>query len=92
MVRVLVFGQTLRQSVDDPEFECTIIEPISVRNLLEAHPENFSNLLPLFNAGQLMVTVNQKISTLETMVKDGDLLKLTHQINPDFEGALWHNP
>ena len=92
MVRVLVFGQTLRQSVDEPEFECSIAEPLSVRNLLESHPENFTDLLPLFNAGQLMVTVNQKISTLETLVKDGDLLKLTHQTNPDFEGTLWHNP
>jgi len=25
-------------------------------------------------------------------VKDGDTIKLTHQFNPVFEGARWHNP
>ena len=92
MVKVLVFGQTLRQCVDEPEIECAITEPVTVRTLLESHPDSFKNLLSLLSSGQLMVTVNQKVSTLETLVKDGDLVKLTHQINPDYEGTLWHNP
>ena len=92
MVKVLVFGQTLRQCVDEPEIECAITEPVMVRTLLESHPDRFKNLLSLLSYGQLMVTVNQKVSTLETLVKDGDLVKLTHQTNPEYEGTLWHNP
>ncbi len=38
------------------------------------------------------VPANQKVSTLEPTVHDGDVVKLTHQFNPEHEGALWHNP
>ena len=41
---------------------------------------------------ELMITVNQKIVTLDSMVKDGDQIKLTHQFNPELEGMMWHNP
>ena len=40
---------------------------------------------------ELMVTVNQKVITMESTVNDGDVVKFTHQFNPEHEGALWHN-
>ena len=92
MVKVLVFGQTLLDSVDEPEMEYTLSEPVTVRALLESHQASLKNLLPFLNSSQLMVTVNQKISTLEALVKNGDTVKLTHQFHPDLEGTLWHNP
>jgi hypothetical protein len=40
----------------------------------------------------LLVTVNKKVGSLESMVKDGDIVKLTHQAHPIFDGAMWQNP
>jgi hypothetical protein len=44
------------------------------------------------NKGQLLVTVNRKVGTLDSVLRDGDTLKLTHQFNPIVDGAAWHNP
>jgi molybdopterin synthase sulfur carrier subunit len=92
MIKVLIFGQTLREAIDEQEIECEVAEPMTVWALLESHSESFQPLQPFLNSGQLMITVNQKVSTLETQVKDGDTIKLTHQIHPDHEGIMWHNP
>ena len=92
MVTIQVFGQALLPCVDEPELQCDIARPVSVRALLEGNPETLGGLLPFLHKGELMVTVNQKISTLESQVNDGDTVKLTHQFNPEYEGATWHNP
>ena len=92
MIKVLIFGQALRDAMDEQEIECEVTEPMTVRSLFEAHSENFQPLQPFLNSSQLMITVNQKVSTLENQVKDGDTIKLTHQFHPDHEGMMWHNP
>ena len=92
MIKVLVFGQTLQDAVEEPEFECEVPEPITVRDLFQTHSEKFEPFQSFLNSNQVMITINHKISTLEATVKDGDTLKLTHQFNPELEGARWHNP
>ncbi len=92
MVKVLMFGHALREAVEDPEVEIALEEPMSLRQLLNAHPEQFEGLVPFLNAHQLMLTINQKISTLEGQVKDGDIVKITHQVTEQHDGAMWHNP
>ena len=92
MVTVRVFGQTLLPCVEESEMECEIIGIPTVREFLEGNVEKFGGLLEFLNKGELMVTINQKISTLEATLKDQDVLKLTHQFNPTLEGAMWHNP
>lgn len=92
MVKVLIFGQTLRDCVEEPEIACPLAEPISVRELLERNDAHFANLKPFLETSQIVITVNHKISTLETIVKSGDTVKLTHQFNPNYDGTLWHNP
>ncbi len=92
MIKVLVFGQALQDIVEEPEFECEVSEPISIRDLFQAHTEKFDPIQPFLTTNQVMITINHKISTLESKVKDGDTLKLTHQFTPDLEGARWHNP
>jgi len=91
MVKVFVFGQSLRDCVDDPEIECSVDAPMTIAALMEANPDRFKGLLPFLRSSQLMMTVNQKISTSETLVHDGDTIKLTPQSNPEYEGTLWHN-
>ena len=92
MVKVRVFGQTLLPCVEEPEMECEIIGIPTVREFLEGDTGKFGGLLEFLSNGELMVTINQKISTLEATLKDRDVLKLTHQFNPTLEGAMWQNP
>lgn len=92
MVTVRIFGQTLLPCVEDPEMECEVSGPIKVRDLLESHQDKFSGLMEFLRKSELMITVNQKIVTLDSLVKDGDQIKITHQITPELEGARWHNP
>ncbi len=92
MVTIRVFGQVLLPCVDEPEIQCEISAPVSVRELLEGNLETLSGLMEFLRKSELMVTVNQKISTVESTVNDGDVVKFTHQFNPEHEGALWHNP
>jgi len=92
MVTVQVFGQNLLPCVEDPEMECEIDGFPTVREFLEGNPDKFEGLLEFLRKGELMVTVNRKISTLETKLKDGDVVKFTHQYNPELEGMMWHNP
>lgn len=92
MVTIRVFGQTLLPYVQEPEILCEISVPVTVRQLLEGNPETLGGLMEFLRRSELMVILNQKVSTLETQVKDGDVIKLTHQFNPEYEGATWHNP
>jgi molybdopterin converting factor small subunit len=92
MVTVLVFGQTLRQAIPESEIQCDVPEPTTVRGLLESNQDALGGLLPFMSKGELLVTVNRKVGALDTKVRDGDTVKLTHQFNPTHEGATWHNP
>ncbi len=92
MIKVLIFGQTLRDAIDEQEIECDLAEPMTVRSLFDFHSERFQPIRHFLNSSQLMITVNQKVSTLETQVKDGDTIKLTHQFHAEHEGMMWHNP
>jgi molybdopterin synthase sulfur carrier subunit len=92
MVTVLLFGETLRQAVEESELQCDVTGPTTVKGLLETNQDKLAALLPFMRRSELLVTVNKRVGTLDTMVKDGDTVKLTHQFNPTFEGATWHNP
>ena len=92
MIKVLIFGQALRDAMEEHEVECEVAEPMTVRALFESNSDSFEPLEPFLKSSQLMITVNQKVSTLETRVKDGDTVKVTHQFHPNHEGMMWHNP
>ncbi|MBI4401447.1 MAG: MoaD/ThiS family protein [Nitrospirae bacterium] len=87
MVTVLLFGQTLRQSAEESEFQLDVTGPMTVRALLEANQDKLGGVLAYLNKGELVVTVNRKVGTEDSMVRDGDTVKLTHQFNPSYDGA-----
>jgi molybdopterin converting factor small subunit len=88
-----MFGHALRDVVEDLEVEISLEQSISLRQLLEDHQEHFEGLMPFLQSHQLMFTVNQKISTLNASVNDGDTVKITHQGgDQSTDGAMWHNP
>ncbi len=93
MVTILVFGETLRQAIGESEVQVAVGGPTTVRALLvESQPETLGALAPFLQKGEVLVTVNKKVAVLDSAVKDGDTVKLTHQCHPTFEGARWHNP
>ena len=92
MVKIVMLGQTLRQMVDEPEIELDISAPTTVRALLEAHPEQLSAVTELLHKGELLITVNRKVGAADSKVGDGDTVKLTHNFNPTYDGAMWQNP
>ncbi len=92
MVTVRIFGHTLQQLVADPELELEVSGPTTVRELLEANMDTVGGLMALLNKGEILVTVNRKVGALESTVRDGDTIKLTHNFNPIYEGARWQNP
>ena len=92
MVTVLLFGQALRQSVEESELQVEVPGPLTVRQLLEANQDRLGGVMPFLGKGELLVSVNRKVGTIDSMVQDGDTVKLTHQFNPTYEGATWQNP
>ncbi len=93
MVKVLMFGHAIREVVEDPEVELTLDESVSIRQLLGMHQEHFREIMAFLELQELMFTINQKISTLDSLVKNGDTVKITHQGgDQSADGARWHNP
>ncbi|MDH5427154.1 MAG: MoaD/ThiS family protein [Nitrospirota bacterium] len=93
MVKVLLFGHALREAVEDPEMEIALEESVSLRQMMETYQEQFQDIMPFLHSQELMFTINQKISTLDGFVKNGDTVKITHQGgDQSADGARWHNP
>jgi molybdopterin synthase sulfur carrier subunit len=92
MVTVLLFGLMLQESVGESELQVDVAGPMTVKALLESNQEKLAGALPFMQKGELLVTVNKKVGSLESVVKDGDTVKLTHQSNPQYDGAMWQNP
>ena len=92
MVKVVLYGVTLQQRMDESEYEVAVAGPTTVRGLLESNEDRLGGLLGFMQKGELLVTVNKKVATLDSRVQDGDMIKLTHQFNPVYEGARWQNP
>ncbi len=92
MVKVLIFGHALREAVGEPEFEFECAAPISVQAFLDANQALLGSLSPFIVQHEVLVTINKKVGSLESIIRAGDTLKLTHQINQAFDGARWQNP
>jgi molybdopterin synthase sulfur carrier subunit len=79
MVTVLVYGLTLRNAVGDTEFECEVSDPTTVRRLIESNQDRMGPLLQFLANREVMITVNKKVGADDTVVKNGDVVKLSHQ-------------
>ena len=92
MIRISIIGPALHQLVAEPEMEPELDAPMTVKGLMEAYPSQLGPLSPLLQNAGLLITVNRKIGTADTIVKDGDAVKFTHQAVFSYDGARWHNP
>ncbi len=92
MVKVLIFGHALREVIGEPELEIECLAPMSVQAFLDANTAQLGELAPFIARHEVLVTINKKVGSLESIVRAGDTLKLTHQIAQAFDGARWQNP
>lgn len=87
MVTVLVFGLTLRDAVGDTEFELEVSELTTVRELIESNQDRMGPLVQFLANREVMITVNKKVSAEDTVVRDGDIVKLSHQSRMTYDGT-----
>ena len=87
MVTVLVYGLTLRDAVGEAELELEVLEPTTVRQLIEMNRDRMGPLLQFLVNREVMITVNKKVSADDTMVKDGDTVKLSYQSRVSYDGT-----
>jgi molybdopterin synthase sulfur carrier subunit len=87
MVTVLVFGLTLRDAVGETEFDLEIPKPTTVRKLIESNQDRMGPLVQFLLNRELMIAVNKKVSAEDTVIKDGDIVKLSHQSRTSYDGT-----
>lgn len=86
MVSVQIFGQTLRALVEESELEVSVAGPTAVKQLIEAHPEQLGPLLQYIKSREALITINKKIGSEDSLVRDGDVVKLSFQSRTSYEG------
>lgn len=87
MVKVLIFGHTLRSAVGEDEIEVEAGSPTTVKKLVEAYPAELGALMPFMANREVLITVNKKVSAEDSPVKDGDTVKLSFQSRTSYDGT-----
>ncbi len=75
MVTITLMGQ-LRTADGECDFACRVAEPITVRKLVQRQGEALREVFQLLKEKKVMVTVNKKIASEDTVIHDGDAIKL----------------
>lgn len=87
MVKVLILGATLQQRMTDTELELEVDGPKAIKTLIEGHANLLDALAPFVERGELLVTVNRKVGSIDSLVRDGDVLKIAHQSRASYDGT-----
>lgn len=87
MVKILVFGLTLRNAVGAHEIEVEVDGATTVKKLIDAHPDQLGAIVPFMMQREVLVAVNKKVGSEDSAVKDGDVVKMTHQSKTSYDGV-----
>jgi molybdopterin synthase sulfur carrier subunit len=87
MVSIQIFGQTLRSVVEESELEVRVTGPTTVKQLIEANPTRLGALLRYITSREALITINKKIGTEDSPVRDGDLVKISFQSRTTYDGT-----
>ena len=87
MVSVQIFGQTLRAVVDENEIEVPITGVTTVKQLIEANQAQLGPLLQYIKSRETLITINKKIGTEDSPIRDGDVTKLSFQSRMSYDGT-----
>lgn len=87
MVSIQIFGQTLRAVVEESELEIPVTGPTTVKQLIEANSVPLGPLLQYINSREALITINKKIGSEDSPVRDGDIIKLSFQSRASYDGT-----
>jgi molybdopterin synthase sulfur carrier subunit len=87
MVTVLLLGSTLRAVVGESEVAVEVSEPLTVKQLVEANRGRLGGLLRFIDNREALITVNKKIGTVDSPVRDGDIVKFAFQSRASYDGT-----
>ncbi len=86
MVSIQIFGQTLRAVVDESEIEVPISDTTTVKQLIEANPAQLGGLRAFIQNREVLITINKKIGSEDSPVRDGDVVKFSFQSRTSYDG------
>jgi hypothetical protein len=75
MVTIVLTGQ-LQTADGERDLACEITEPLSVRQLIQRQGVQLRHLLQLIREKKVLVTINKKIASEDSLVHDGDAIRL----------------
>jgi molybdopterin converting factor small subunit len=75
MVTITLLGQ-LQTDDGERELACEITEPVTVRQLIMRQRRLRQHVAQLLKEKRLLITLNKRIASEDTLVHDGDSLKL----------------
>jgi molybdopterin synthase sulfur carrier subunit len=87
MVIVLVLGNTLRDAVGESEIEVGLTEPTTVKKMIEANPDQLGGLRRFLVDRETLITVNKRIGSEDSPVKNGDVVKFSFQSRTSYDGT-----
>lgn len=87
MVSVQIFGQTLRALVEESELDVPINGQTTVKQLIEANTTQLGALLQYIKSREALITINKKIGSEDSIVKDGDIVKFAFQSHTSYDGT-----
>ena len=87
MVTILVLGNTLRDAVGESELEVGLTEPTTVKKMIEANPGQLGGLRRFLADGETLITINKRIGSEDSPVKNGDVVKFSFQSRTSYDGT-----
>ncbi len=78
MITIILMGQ-LQTDDGERDLACDITEPVTVRQLIQRQIRLRQHVWQLMKEKKLMVTINKRIASEDSLVHDGDAVKLVAQ-------------
>ncbi|ALA60720.1 MoaD/ThiS family protein [Nitrospira moscoviensis] len=75
MVTIVLTGQ-LQTADGERDLACDLSSPITVRQLIQRQGFQLRHLLQLLREKKVLVTINKKIASEDSLVQDGDAIRL----------------
>jgi molybdopterin converting factor small subunit len=75
MVTITLMGQ-LQTADGERDLACEVPSPMSVRQVIQRQGIQLRHLLQLIREKKVLVTINKKIASQDSMVRDGDAIRL----------------
>ena len=75
MITISLMGQ-LQTADGERDLACEVPSPMSVRRVIQRQGVQLRHLLQLIREKKVLVTINKKIASEDSLVQDGDAIRL----------------